>query len=91
MSKAQAGKIELEHLPLDLVQICEECAALFSVAAEDKGVSLIVCPPPGAHSVDRVTVDRERLLDGARAGYALMNDAFGQRSAPAYFAVVLGE
>jgi predicted patatin/cPLA2 family phospholipase len=50
-----------------------------------------ICPPPAAHSVDRVTVVRERLLDGARAGYTLVNEALGQRSAPAYFAVVLGE
>ena len=49
-----------------------------------------ICPPAGAHSVDRVTVVRDRLLDGARAGYVLMNDAFGSRPAPAYFAVVLG-
>jgi predicted patatin/cPLA2 family phospholipase len=49
-----------------------------------------LCPPPGAHSVDRVTVIRERLLDGARVGYTLVNDALGPRSAPAYFSVVLG-
>jgi hypothetical protein len=50
-----------------------------------------LCPPAGAHSVDRLTLDRGRLLDGARAGYSEMNDVFGVRSAPAYFAVVLGE
>ncbi len=49
LSKAQAGKIELEFLPIDLVQIIEECASLFSVAAEAKGLELIVCPPPGVH------------------------------------------
>jgi predicted patatin/cPLA2 family phospholipase len=50
-----------------------------------------LCPPPGGHSVDRVTVSRERLLDGARSGYTVINETFGQRGAPAYFAVVLGE
>jgi signal transduction histidine kinase/ligand-binding sensor domain-containing protein/CheY-like chemotaxis protein len=47
LSKVQAGKVELETVPLDLVQIGEECAALFTGSAETKGVDLIVCPPPG--------------------------------------------
>jgi len=50
---------------------------------------LRLCPPAGAHSVERMTVARDRLLDGARAGYALISDVLGERSAPAYFAVVL--
>jgi signal transduction histidine kinase/ligand-binding sensor domain-containing protein/CheY-like chemotaxis protein/HPt (histidine-containing phosphotransfer) domain-containing protein len=49
LSKVQAGKIELETLPVDLVQIGDECAALFSVAAENKGIDLIICPPRGDH------------------------------------------
>jgi signal transduction histidine kinase/ligand-binding sensor domain-containing protein/CheY-like chemotaxis protein/HPt (histidine-containing phosphotransfer) domain-containing protein len=46
LSKIQAGKVQLETLPLDLLGILEECTALFAAAAEAKGVELIVCPPP---------------------------------------------
>jgi signal transduction histidine kinase/ligand-binding sensor domain-containing protein/CheY-like chemotaxis protein/HPt (histidine-containing phosphotransfer) domain-containing protein len=45
LSKIQAGKVELESLPLDLVRLLEECTTLFAGAAEAKGVELIVCPP----------------------------------------------
>jgi signal transduction histidine kinase/ligand-binding sensor domain-containing protein/CheY-like chemotaxis protein/HPt (histidine-containing phosphotransfer) domain-containing protein len=46
LSKINAGKVELEALPFDLMQAMEECTALFASAAADKGVELIVCPPP---------------------------------------------
>ncbi|HEY5102424.1 MAG TPA: two-component regulator propeller domain-containing protein [Steroidobacteraceae bacterium] len=45
LSKAQAGKIQLESLRVNLTQLVEESAALFSGAAETKGLELIVCPP----------------------------------------------
>ena len=45
LSKIQAGKVEFESLPLDLLRILEECATLFAGAAEAKGIELIVCPP----------------------------------------------
>jgi signal transduction histidine kinase/DNA-binding response OmpR family regulator/streptogramin lyase len=45
LSKIQAGKVELESLPLDLPRLLEECTMLFAGAAEAKGVELIVCPP----------------------------------------------
>ncbi|MBV8143606.1 MAG: response regulator, partial [Gammaproteobacteria bacterium] len=44
LSKAQAGKIQLESLPIDLTQLLEETTALFAGAAESKAVELIVCP-----------------------------------------------
>jgi ligand-binding sensor domain-containing protein/signal transduction histidine kinase len=44
LSKAQAGKIELESLPLDVNLLIEECVALFTGATESKGIDLIVCP-----------------------------------------------
>jgi signal transduction histidine kinase/ligand-binding sensor domain-containing protein/CheY-like chemotaxis protein/HPt (histidine-containing phosphotransfer) domain-containing protein len=47
LSKAQAGKIELESLPLDLTKLAEECASLFASTAESKGLEVIVCPPRG--------------------------------------------
>lgn len=45
LSKMQAGKIELETLPLDLVQLLEECTMLFAGTAETKGIDLTVIPP----------------------------------------------
>ena len=44
LSKAQAGKTVLERLPLDLNLLIEECVAMFTGAAESKGIDLIVCP-----------------------------------------------
>lgn len=49
LSKIRAGKIALESLPIDLVQVLEECTSLFAGAAEDKGIELIVCPPAARH------------------------------------------
>ncbi|RYZ67166.1 MAG: response regulator, partial [Proteobacteria bacterium] len=47
LSKAQAGRIVLERIPFDMTLLLEDCAALFSSAAEDKGIALVVCPPSG--------------------------------------------
>jgi signal transduction histidine kinase/ligand-binding sensor domain-containing protein/CheY-like chemotaxis protein/HPt (histidine-containing phosphotransfer) domain-containing protein len=44
LSKAQAGKIELERLPIDLTQLIEESVAMFAGAAEAKALGIIVCP-----------------------------------------------
>jgi predicted patatin/cPLA2 family phospholipase len=49
-----------------------------------------LCPPTGSHRVERLTVIRGELLDGARAGYTAIMNEFGQRVTRAYFAVVLG-
>ena len=46
LSKIRAGKVALETLPIDLGQVLEECTSLFAGAAENKGIELIVCPPP---------------------------------------------
>ena len=46
LSKIQAGKVTLESLPLDLVQLLEECTTLFAGAADAKRLELVVCPPP---------------------------------------------
>ena len=45
LSKINAGKVQLEELPVELGGILEECASLFAGAAGAKGVDLIVCPP----------------------------------------------
>jgi signal transduction histidine kinase/ligand-binding sensor domain-containing protein/CheY-like chemotaxis protein/HPt (histidine-containing phosphotransfer) domain-containing protein len=45
LSRIQAGKIQLEALPIDLVALLEECTALFMGAADNKNIDLIVCPP----------------------------------------------
>ena len=65
LSKIQAGKVEFESLPLDLVRLLEECTTLFAGAAEAKGVELIVCPPLR----DR----RELIGDPLRVRQILMN------------------
>jgi signal transduction histidine kinase/ligand-binding sensor domain-containing protein/CheY-like chemotaxis protein/HPt (histidine-containing phosphotransfer) domain-containing protein len=44
LSKINAGKVELEALPIDLGRVLEECTSLFAGAAEAKGIELIVCP-----------------------------------------------
>jgi predicted patatin/cPLA2 family phospholipase len=49
-----------------------------------------LCPPPGAHRVERLSVVRGDLLDGARAGYLSIMNQFGPRPPRAYFAVVTG-
>jgi signal transduction histidine kinase/ligand-binding sensor domain-containing protein/DNA-binding NarL/FixJ family response regulator len=45
IAKLQAGKVELESLPVDLVTVLEECATLFVGAAQAKDIELTVCPP----------------------------------------------
>jgi signal transduction histidine kinase/ActR/RegA family two-component response regulator len=45
LSKINAGKIDLEELPIEPGRILEECASLFAGAAESKGIDLITCPP----------------------------------------------
>jgi len=65
LSKAQAGKTVLESLPLDINLLTEECVAMFTGAAESKGIDLIVCPaPPGR---------LEPLGDPLRVRQLLMN------------------
>jgi signal transduction histidine kinase/ligand-binding sensor domain-containing protein/CheY-like chemotaxis protein len=59
LSKAQAGKIELESLPLDLTKLAEECASLFASNAESKGLEVIVCPP--RHNDWQLTGDAFRI------------------------------
>jgi signal transduction histidine kinase/CheY-like chemotaxis protein/HPt (histidine-containing phosphotransfer) domain-containing protein len=44
LSKAQAGKTELESIPMDVNLLIEECVGIFTGAAESKGIDLIVCP-----------------------------------------------
>jgi signal transduction histidine kinase/ligand-binding sensor domain-containing protein/CheY-like chemotaxis protein/HPt (histidine-containing phosphotransfer) domain-containing protein len=45
LSRAQAGKIALEKLPVDLDRILDECANLFSGTTQAKGIRLSVQPP----------------------------------------------
>ncbi len=48
LSKIRAGKVQLERVPVNLLQILEECTGLFAGAAESKGIELIVCPASDA-------------------------------------------
>ncbi len=59
LSKLQAGKVEFEALPLDLLAVIEECTTLFAGAAEAKGVELIVSPP--LHDVSGLMGDPLRV------------------------------
>jgi signal transduction histidine kinase/CheY-like chemotaxis protein len=59
LSKIQAGKVQLEALPIDLVPLLEECSGLFMGAADAKGIELIVCPPP--HDCEGLIGDPLRL------------------------------
>jgi signal transduction histidine kinase/ligand-binding sensor domain-containing protein/CheY-like chemotaxis protein/HPt (histidine-containing phosphotransfer) domain-containing protein len=70
LSRAQAGKIELEALPVDLAVILEECANLFSASAQAKGIRLRVHPPvlPGA-----ALQERKLIGDPFRLRQILMN------------------
>ena len=45
LSKAQADKIQLEQIPVDVGLVLEESAALFAGSARDKSIELTVCPP----------------------------------------------
>jgi signal transduction histidine kinase/ligand-binding sensor domain-containing protein/CheY-like chemotaxis protein/HPt (histidine-containing phosphotransfer) domain-containing protein len=45
LSRAQAGKIALEALPIDLDRILDECASLFTATTQAKGIRLNVQPP----------------------------------------------
>jgi len=65
LSKAQAGKTELETLPLDVNLLIEECVAMFTGAAEAKGIDLIVCPA--------LPTDLAPLGDPLRIRQILMN------------------
>jgi signal transduction histidine kinase/ligand-binding sensor domain-containing protein/CheY-like chemotaxis protein/HPt (histidine-containing phosphotransfer) domain-containing protein len=59
LSKIQAGKVQLESLPIDLVPLLEECASLFTGSTATKGIELIVCPT--AHDLPGLMGDPLRL------------------------------
>jgi signal transduction histidine kinase/ligand-binding sensor domain-containing protein/CheY-like chemotaxis protein/HPt (histidine-containing phosphotransfer) domain-containing protein len=65
LSKIQAGKVQLESLPIDLVPLLEECTALFLGTAATKGIELIACPPTQDH--------RTLIGDPLRVRQILMN------------------
>lgn len=70
LSRAQAGKIELEALPVDLEAILEECANLFSATAQAKGIRLLVHPPGSASTALQ---ERRLVGDPFRLRQILMN------------------
>ena len=47
-----------------------------------------LCPPSGSHRVERLSMGRGDLLDGARAGYVTIMDQFRPPPSGAYFALV---
>ncbi|MGH8326317.1 MAG: ATP-binding protein, partial [Steroidobacteraceae bacterium] len=70
LSRAQAGKIALETLPIDLDRILDECANLFSGATQAKGIRLNVRPPPADR---RPPVGRTLVGDPFRIRQIVMN------------------
>ncbi|MGH8260830.1 MAG: ATP-binding protein, partial [Steroidobacteraceae bacterium] len=71
LSRAQAGKIELESLPLDLCRILDDCAGLFVATAQSKGIELVARAPMRGHFAP---LDGSTLLgDPLRIRQILMN------------------
>ncbi|WP_321431195.1 response regulator [uncultured Methanolobus sp.] len=65
ISKIEAGKLELEQLPINLNDIFEELALLLAVKANDKGIELICSPDPD--------VSTNIIADPARLKQILIN------------------
>jgi two-component system, sensor histidine kinase len=42
VSKIDAGKMEIEKIPIDLLKIAEKCETLFSLKTEEKGIEFII-------------------------------------------------
>ncbi|MGH8299792.1 MAG: ATP-binding protein, partial [Steroidobacteraceae bacterium] len=70
LSRAQAGKIALEALPVDVPRILEECARLFSATTQTKGVRLEVRSPAPA---GLVSPDKTLVGDPFRMRQIVMN------------------
>ncbi len=70
LSRAQAGKVALEALPVDLDRILDECASLFSATTQAKGIRLRVRPP----AADRRAPEGRTLIgDPFRIRQIVMN------------------
>ncbi|WP_290577912.1 hybrid sensor histidine kinase/response regulator [Ketobacter sp.] len=61
-SKIEAGKLSIEHIDFDLDRLCQECAAVFSSIAEDKGLELICSLQPGTPSFIKSDPTRLRQI-----------------------------
>ena len=70
LSRAQAGKIALEKLPIDLDRILDECANLFSATTQARGIRLNVRPPAPDR---RVPEGRTLVGDPFRIRQIVMN------------------
>ncbi len=58
-SKIEAGKLKIEALPVDLLEIADDVAALYSVKARDKAIELVVHYKPGTEQF--VIIDPVRI------------------------------
>ena len=65
LSKIEAGKMTLEHIPFDLLSVVEEVGALLSARASEKNLELIVRYSPDA--------PRALVGDGVRVRQVLTN------------------
>ena len=46
-SRIEAGKLELENIPFNLEHLVDECISIFSIKANEKGISLLSSVRPG--------------------------------------------
>jgi signal transduction histidine kinase/CheY-like chemotaxis protein len=65
ISKIEAGRLEVEHIPIDLVQMVSEAASLLRVRADEKGLALDVS--------FATPIPSELLSDPTRVRQALVN------------------
>jgi two-component system, sensor histidine kinase len=70
LSRAQAGKVALEALPIDLDRVLDECASLFSGTTQAKGIRLRVRLPAQDR---RVPEGRTLIGDPFRIRQIVMN------------------
>ena len=69
-SKAKAGKIKLEAIPVNIKHLVEECADLFTITAEDKGLALKITPP---NDIDAMLAGKTLQGDPLRVRQILLN------------------
>ena len=65
ISKIEAGRLEVESIPIDFVQMVSEAASLLRVRADEKGISLDISFP--------TPIPSEILSDPTRVRQALVN------------------
>ncbi|MDR1931843.1 MAG: PAS domain S-box protein [Spirochaetales bacterium] len=63
ISKIEAGKVELEHIPFSLREVCRQCEMVSGIRAREKGILLSVDPGPHLRLLGDPTKLRQVLLN----------------------------